>query len=188
MGTATRKLPMQEATVTVRPSWEAEPDIEVRVLPAKDIRFLKLPDGQVALVWQEQAIPVGKILRTLPISDPWRYLIVYDADGNEIGVLVDIAELDASSQQIVREELERRYHMPKILRVLQVERLPQTGHTRWRVETDEGIKEFVVPGSEHIYTSRYPRIFLVDEDGNRYEIPDFERLDARSRRLAAPYL
>jgi hypothetical protein len=57
---------MQEATVTVRPSWEAEPDIEVRVLPTKDIRFLKLPDGQVALVWQEQVIPVGKILRTLP--------------------------------------------------------------------------------------------------------------------------
>lgn len=172
----------------MRPLWEAEPDIEVRVLPAKEVRFLKLPDGQIALQWEGQLIPVGKILRTLPISDPWRYLIVYDTEGNEIGVLVDIAELDNQSQQIVREELERRYHMPKILRVLSVERLSQTGHTRWRVETDEGIKEFIVPGSEHIYTSRYPRIFLVDENGNRYEIPNFERLDPKSRRIAAPFV
>ncbi|MFA0737604.1 MAG: hypothetical protein LKKZDAJK_000696 [Candidatus Fervidibacter sp.] len=172
----------------MRPSWEAEPDIEVRVLPAKEVRFLKLPDGQIGLQWEGQLILVGKILRTLPISDPWRYLIVYDTEGNEIGVLVDIAELDNQSQQIVREELEHRYHMPQILRVLSVERLPQTGHTRWRVETDEGIKEFIVPGSEHIYTSRYPRIFLVDEDGNRYEIPDFEHLDPKSRRIAAPFL
>lgn len=168
--------------------WETEPDIEVRVLPAKKVRFLKSPDGQVQMQWQGQFIPIGKILRTLPISDPWRYLIVYDADGNEIGIFVDIADLDAQSQQIVREELERRYHMPKILRVLRVERLPQTGHTRWQVETDEGIKEFVVPGSEHIYTSRYPRIFLVDENGNRYEIPNFERLEVQSRRIAAPFV
>ncbi|GBC97622.1 hypothetical protein HRbin17_00110 [bacterium HR17] len=169
-------------------SWEAEPDIEVRVLPPDDVRFFKLPDGRIALVWGDQTIVVGKILRTLPITDPWRYLIVYDAEGNEIGIITDIAELDPTSQAVVREELERRYHMPKVLKVLSVERLPQTGHTRWRVETDEGAKEFVVPGSEHIYTSRYPRIFLIDDQGNRYEIPNFERLDPRSRRIAAPFI
>ena len=168
--------------------WEAEPDIEVRVLKKGEARFLKMPDGQIVLVWNDQAIAVGKILRALPISDPWRYLLVYDTDGNEVGIIVDIAELDDASQGVVREELERRYHMPKILRVLKVERLQKTGHTRWQVETDEGLKEFVVPGSEHIFTSRYPRIFLVDEAGNRYEIPNFERLDPRSRRTAAPFL
>ncbi len=168
--------------------WEVEPDIDVHVLKGKEVRFLKMPDGQIVLVWEDQAIAVGKILRALPINNPWRYLLVYDTEGNEIGIIVDIAELDKASQAIVREELERRYHMPKILRVLKVERLQKTGHTRWQVETDEGFREFVVAGSEHIYTSRYPRIFLVDEGGNRYEIPNFERLDPRSRRIAAPFL
>jgi hypothetical protein len=28
----------------------------------------------------------------------------------------------------------------------------------------------------------------VDEEGNRYEIPNFERLDAKSRRIAIQYL
>lgn len=169
-------------------AWELEPDIEVRVIKGSEAKFLKMPDGQIVLVWNEQAIAVGKILRTLPISDPWRYLIVYDGDGNEVGIIVDINELDTNSREVIREELERRYHIPKILRILRVERLPQTGHTRWEVETDEGFKEFIVPGSEHIYTARYPRIFLVDENGNRYEIPNFERLDARSRRIAIGYL
>lgn len=169
-------------------AWELEPDIEVQVINGSEAKFLKMPDGQIVLVWNEQAIAVGKILRTLPISDPWRYLIVYDVDGNEVGIIVDINELDTNSREVVREELERRYHIPKILRILRVERLPQTGYTRWEVETDEGFKEFVVPGSEHIYTARYPRIFLVDENGNRYEIPNFERLDARSRRIAIGYL
>ncbi len=169
-------------------AWELEPDIEVRVIKGSEAKFLKMQDGQIVLVWNEEAIAVGKILRTLPISDPWRYLIVYDAEGNEVGIIVDIKELDPASQEIVREELESRYHIPKILRILKVERLPQTGCTRWQVETDEGFKEFVVPGSEHIYTSRYPRIFLVDEEGNRYEIPNFERLDARSKRIATQYL
>ncbi len=168
--------------------WEVEPDIETQVINGDEAKFLKMPDGQIVLVWQEQAIAVGKILRSLPISDPWRYIFVYDTDGNEVGMLTDIAELDSASQAILREELEHRYHMPQVQRILKVERLPQTGHTRWQVETDEGIKEFVVPGSEHIYTSRYPRVFLVDEDGNRYEIPNFDRLDARSRRAASEYL
>ncbi len=166
--------------------WEVEPDIEVRVL--KSARFLKMPDGTIVLIWNDQAIPVGKVLRALPISDPWRYLLVYDQEGNEIGIVEDFAELDQTSQAILREELERHYHIPKIRRVLKVERLQKTGHTRWSVETDEGPKEFVVAGSEHIYTSRYPRIFLVDEEGQRYEIPNFERLDPRSRRIAAPFL
>lgn len=169
-------------------SWEVEPDIEVRVIKGDEAKFLKMQDGQIVLVWQEQAIAVGKLLRALPISDPWRYIFVYDTDGNEVGMLMGVEELDAQSQVVIREELERRYHIPKILRVLKVERLPQTGHTRWLVETDEGIKEFVVQGSEHIYSSRYPQIFLVDENGNRYEIQNFERLDPKSRRVAIKYI
>lgn len=169
-------------------AWELEPDIEVRLIRGNEAKFLRMQDGQIVLIWNEQAIAVGKILRALPISDPWRYIFVYDTDGNEVGVIVDFNELDTASQEIVREELEKRYHIPKILRVLKVERLPQTGHTRWQVETDEGFKEFIVSGSEHIYTARYPRVFLVDEEGNRYEIENFERLDPRSRRISIQYL
>lgn len=98
-------------------AWELEPDIEVRVIKGSEAKFLKMQDGQIVLVWNEEAIAVGKILRTLPISDPWRYLIVYDAEGNEVGIIVDIKELDPASQEIVREELESRYHIPKILRI-----------------------------------------------------------------------
>lgn len=169
-------------------AWESEPDIDVRVIKVNEAKFLKMPDGQIVLVWDESVFAVGKILRALPVSDPWRYLIVYDTEGNEVGVILDFNELDINSKAILKEELEQRYRTPKILKILKVERLPQTGHTLWKVETDEGFKEFVVPGSEHIYTARYPRIFLVDENGNRYEIPNFERLDSKSKQVSVQYL
>ena len=101
-------------------AWELEPDIEVRVIKGSEAKFLRMQDGQIVLVWNEEAIAVGKILRTLPISDPWRYLIVYDTEGNEVGIIVDIKELDPASQEIVREELERRYHIPKILSLIHI--------------------------------------------------------------------
>ncbi|MCS7224085.1 MAG: DUF1854 domain-containing protein [Armatimonadetes bacterium] len=165
-----------------------EPDIEVRVLPPDQIRFVQLPDQQIVLIWGDRAIAIQKVLRALPISDPWRYLVVYDSDGAEVGVIKDFGELDSKSQEILRRELEARYKTLVIKRVLKVERLSQSGHSRWQVETNEGIHDIVIPGSDHIHTSRYPRIFLRSADSQRYEIPDFEALDIHSRRVARDFL
>ncbi|RYG58523.1 DUF1854 domain-containing protein [bacterium] len=43
---------------------------------------------------------------------------------------------------------------------------------------------FLIAGAEDVQTARYPRIFLSDVEGNRYEIPDCESLDLASRRMA----
>ncbi|HEX8465083.1 MAG TPA: DUF1854 domain-containing protein [Abditibacterium sp.] len=47
---------------------------------------------------------------------------------------------------------------------------------------------FYVTGNEDVQTARYPRVFFLDTDGNRYEIPNYEALDIASRRLADHYL
>ena len=43
---------------------------------------------------------------------------------------------------------------------------------------------FFIAGAEDVQTARYPRIFLSDTDGNRYEVPNCEALDLASRRAA----
>ncbi|MDQ3814946.1 MAG: DUF1854 domain-containing protein, partial [Armatimonadota bacterium] len=45
-------------------------------------------------------------------------------------------------------------------------------------------RTFEINGHEDVQTARYPHIYLVDTQGNRYEIVDCEALDIESRRAA----
>jgi hypothetical protein len=48
-------------------------------------------------------------------------------------------------------------------------------------------REFFIGGQEDVQTARYPHIYIVDTDRNRYEILDCEALDIESRRNAERY-
>jgi hypothetical protein len=50
------------------------------------------------------------------------------------------------------------------------------------VATEE--REFLINGQEDVQTARYPHIYIVDTDRNRYEILNCEALDLESRRAA----
>ncbi len=165
-----------------------DPDLEITVLPPDELKFLTLPNGKMVMIRGDEAVEVEKVLRALPISDPWRYLVVYASGGTEVGVIEDISELDPDSQKVLRHHLEERYRTFVIKRIIKVERLTQTGHSRWVVETNEGVREFTVSGTDHIHTSRFPRIFIRDAQGDRYEIPNFELLDPKSRRTAREFI
>jgi hypothetical protein len=45
-------------------------------------------------------------------------------------------------------------------------------------------REFSIAGAEDVQTARYPQIYIVDVERNRYEILDCEALDIESRRQA----
>ncbi|RYZ84272.1 MAG: DUF1854 domain-containing protein [Proteobacteria bacterium] len=85
-----------------------------------------------------------------------------------------------------------------ILRVLDVEREPLSGHITWRVvveatenETGDSLaakeRTFRLAGAEDIQTARYPHIYFADVDGNRWEIPNCEGMDLASRRASERY-
>ena len=58
-------------------------------------------------------------------------------------------------------------------------------------ETDEVTsareRVFYISGTEDVQNARYPRIFIGDTQGNRYEISNCEELDLYSRRLGERY-
>ena len=79
-------------------------------------------------------------------------------------------------------ELRRRYLVPTILRVPSV--TERFGVTTWQVETDRGRREFSV--ADHDDSVRHlggGRISVQDVDGNRFDIPDYHRLDRRTREI-----
>lgn len=46
---------------------------------------------------------------------------------------------------------------------------------------------FHIAGNEDVQNARYPRIFIGDTEGRRYEVPNCEHLDLASRRMCERY-
>jgi hypothetical protein len=217
-------------------------------------------DGVLRLHSEGQSARLGAPRRTMPLSQPEKYIVLQDEDGTELGIVRAPEELDEASRALLEEELKLAYRIVRIVRVLKVEKEPLSGQTRWQVEIaseknesdidddsppeedaskngsakngastrdsifslrssddkndetrgvmerlrrkrransadDETLfgdmeiseseeREFCINGQEDVQTARYPHIFIVDADRNRYEILDCEALDLESRRAA----
>ena len=127
------------------------------------------------------------VRRIFPLSMQDRYLSICDSDNKELGILIDPERLDAESRRAIGVELERRYVVPEVLRILRAKE--RFGTVEWSVETDRGPHTFTTRDlrrtAVRLSDSRY---LLKDTDDSRYHIPDITRLDSRSRTLLHPYL
>ncbi len=160
---------------------------ELRLLDPARVRFRTIghrlelclpPAGEAPFepVWQE-----ASLLRMFPLSDEYGWLAVLNADGKELGVLRDLHGMAHDSLAAVREELRRRYLVPRITAILAVR--DRADVTEWRVETDRGPAVFQVRHlSENLKQPLPGHLSLTDVEGNRYDIPDLGALDDDSRR------
>lgn len=161
---------------------------EVTYLDPDKTRFFidAFEDLNLALAG-DQTYSRVRVKRAFPLTRDDCFIVVQDRKGKEIGSLARLDALDRDSRQAVEDELERAYFTPRIQRIAKVtvaNRVP-----RWEVETDRGPRAF------EIYSSRRDvrllgagRILVQDADGNRYEIPDYRRLDPASQALVEEML
>jgi hypothetical protein len=120
------------------------------------------------------------IISAFPLSDPRRYLSVCSTDSREIGMIADIRELDDQSRRLVEQDLERRYIVPVIRRVVAVKE--RFGTVDWTVETDRGVRRFTTRNlRENIIQPSPNRYLISDVDGNRYDVRDLAALDGASQ-------
>jgi hypothetical protein len=111
-----------------------------------------------------------------------RFVLLYDREGREIGILPELKSLDPESQETATRELDRSYFLSRIKRIVRVEE--RYGLATWHVITDRGPRTFSVRSrSENIWWIGPGRVLIRDPDGNRYEIRSVEKLDGRSRAL-----
>ncbi|MBV9867677.1 MAG: DUF1854 domain-containing protein [Abitibacteriaceae bacterium] len=269
---------------------------ETYYLPASKLKLREREDGSLLMHLDGQSVELAQPKRALPLSNPDEFIILYDLDGNELGILHDLTELDSKSRDALQEALKKAYRIETITRILEVERDTLTGQVRWRVEiavessreqyseerladtikpsdaqngqaedttgplraatkssvtgevpaaqidgmppagpsneqdgqshngngashSEEKLlskvrlfrprdkerrkdkeqpdddseimsgeeREFMINGQEDVQTARYPHIYIVDTDRNRYEILDCEALDLASRQAAERY-
>jgi len=160
---------------------------DIQTLDPKSLRLFRLnpEDGILRMTregdcsWREV-----RIARAFPFSKTDLYIGLRDGDDNDIGMLKDLRGMDAESRRLIEQELDRRYFTPKVLRVNTVKE--EYGTVTWEVETDRGMRRFVV---RNLRDNAYPlgpqRVLMTDGDGNRYEFPDITALGARAYNVLA---
>ncbi|MCI8388003.1 MAG: DUF1854 domain-containing protein [Clostridiales bacterium] len=145
-----------------------------------------LPDGKV-----EKILDRIFLSRAFPFDMPYEYISVLDKDKKEVGFIRSLDDFDEPEKQLLMQELKTKYYTPVIKRILSVKE--RYGFSYWKTECEFGEKSFTLQDTfRSIIKSQRPdggeRIFILDVDGNRYEIPSIEDLDRQSYKKIELYL
>lgn len=163
-----------------KPAPQEPSSFDLRILEPKKMRVFRQAGITRLTLDGERSYTKIAIARAFPLSDPDRYLGFLDGAGKDIGLLIEVGPLDPESRQIVQDELERRYFVPVVERVINVRE--EFGTVYWTAETDRGEVEFVVRNvRDNLQELSATRLILTDVDGNRFEFPDVNRLDRKSQ-------
>ena len=163
------------------------PDESNFLIDAASMRILKTEKGRLELHHDGRVQAVGSIVAAFPLTRPGTMVSLRDEEGDEIGVLDSVAQLDAASQEVMREELERSYFMPVIGDILDVRE--ELGVVTWEVETDRGPRTFQVRNvRQNVRKMGNRRLVIKDVDGNRYEVRDWLGLQPLAQKLLQIYL
>ena len=172
-----REAPRQSAPSLPPPS---KPSTEFVVLDPAAVRFRR--EGQRLRLRRDGEWLEVTLVRLFPLAEPDGWLAVIDGEGNEVGILMQLGKLSRESRAAAQEELERRYLVPQILRILSCRDRGEM--VEWAVETDKGQATFITRHlREQVKEPAPTRLSLVDIEGNRYDIPDLAALDPDSRLL-----
>lgn len=128
-----------------------------------------------------------KLIRTYPYSLKDEYICVHDMDDKEIGIIIALKDLDEGSRQSALTELENRYYCPTVTAVKSVKE--RMGHFYFQTVVDGKEKNFTVRDiTRNMRFASGDTLLIFDMDGNRYIIPEFEKIETKSKRLLEPYL
>lgn len=151
-----------------------------------DFQNLKLffePKDRLRLtVGEEKSFVTVKPVWSSPISFPGRFLALLDGADKEIVTIPDLDSLPKESEAAVRMELHKRYLTSTVKRIDNAK--VEFGATYWHVTTERGEKDFVTQSlQENAVWMSETHLLLIDVDGNRFEIPNIDDLDARSKQI-----
>lgn len=119
------------------------------------------------------------IVMTRPISAPDKEIALI-AETNEVLVLENLDCFDHSSKLIVKEELERKYFIPKITKIKKAR--VHLGNRYFSVQTDRGDSEFIIK-NPYVSIRPYQKdgVLIRDVIGNMFVITSIEALDKKSK-------
>jgi len=127
---------------------------------------------------EERYGPV-RAVRCLPLTQPYEFISIQDDEGEEVGIIPDLRDLEPDSRRALEAELELYYLKAQVRAIHKVE--ARNGVISWDVTTDLGAKMVHVRDRQNIRPLPDGRTVLTDIHGGKYEIPPPEELDEKSR-------
>lgn len=125
--------------------------------------------------------------RMFPITGLDKYISLLDSEGNEIAVIRNINDLMPESKAVVENCLKEYYMMPRITKFIRMSEKFKIW--MWTAETDKGVCTFEIRNHLTAIKPLYDgRVLIKDANDNRYEIPDYNKLDKKSLKMILPKL
>ncbi len=123
--------------------------------------------------------------RMFPISGLDKYISLLNSKGEEIAVIRSVDSLEEESRKVIEHCLREYYMIPRITKFIKMSEKFKIW--MWTAETDRGVFTFEIRNHLTAVKPLYDgRILIKDANDNRYEIPDFNKLDRASRMMLAP--
>lgn len=164
--------------------------VDIVYLRDENTRFYRKGDFlALRLIENGKETDCGRVIlhRMFPFTEPWSNISVQNMEGEEIGLIESLDAFDSSDAAKLRAEIEKKYFIPTIYAIKELKE--KFGISTWKVTTNVGDVSFTVRDTYRSMTfSGEGRIFILDADGNRYEIPDVNKLDSKSYRKIELYI
>lgn len=123
--------------------------------------------------------------RMFPITGLRKYISLIDTEGNEIAIIRNIDDLLPESKAVIEKCLDEYYMIPRITKFIKMSEKFKIW--MWTAETDKGIFTFEIRNHITAIKPLYDnRILIKDANDNRYEIPDYTKLDKKSQKMIMP--
>jgi hypothetical protein len=153
---------------------------ELRLLDPKKVQIRIDENRRLRLeIGIEERYGPVRAVRSLPLSQPDKFVSIQDDDFNEIGLIPDLRQLDAESRKAVEGDLVLYYLVAHVERINKVE--AKHGVISWELETNLGPRRAHIRDRQHIRSLPDGRTILTDIHEAKYEIPPLSQLDERSR-------
>ena len=157
--------------------------------PAKAV-FTKVTGGYLTFNYNEVEYKKVKLSRALPYKAPDKYICITDKEGKEIGIIKNITDFDNEQIELINSELGRLYYSPIISRIVSAK--DRMGYMYFDVLTNAGKREFALRDAsrniKYVDPEEKTAVQILDVDGNRYLIENFNLLDQASCKKIEAFL
>ena len=152
------------------------------LLDPQKVRFSRSERGSLILTLDGEEYTDIKIRRAFPLEESDRYIGVFAAEDQELGIIEDPQQLDDQSRQALRDELDKIYFQPQVLAFNSLDE--EFGVLRGQIETTSGPRQLEIRGYRtNVRMLSGSRAVIEDVDGNRYLIANWRTLPRRTREI-----
>ncbi|MEF3303517.1 DUF1854 domain-containing protein [Paenibacillus sp. GYB003] len=119
---------------------------------------------------------------SFPHTNKRIYLSIRTFENKEIGMIRSLDDFPAGVAELLEEQVKIRYFAPEITKVVKIRE--EFGYSYWETETTSGVCRFTVrSGGNNVKLVGENRLLVLDVDGNRFVIPDLEKISDKEYRM-----